>query len=316
MDVSEALVDYLADIKHLAKGTQRVYQQHLTVFAQWCTSQGVELSQVNNRNVQAFLEWLRAFHKPHKAGQTEISSHTLAGYVRNIWAFLYWCCDDEEYSILVKPRTVKSIKMPRVERFIKMTFTDEEIEALFNACQHESKEHEYKLRDTAILAVLLDTGIRAAELRTLTIGDVFLARNVAEDSYITVMGKGRKQREIPLGNRARRALNRYMRQYRRSTVKTDPVFLSRHGGQLANSALKDILLRLKDVSTLPADAQVNPHKFRHTWAARFIAGGGDVYDLSRLMGHSSITITEGYLKSLSAKAVRTRKVHRSVLDDL
>jgi hypothetical protein len=59
MDVSEALVDYLADIKHLAEKSQLLYQQHLTVFAQWASLQGVSLEQVNNRNVQVFLDWLR-----------------------------------------------------------------------------------------------------------------------------------------------------------------------------------------------------------------------------------------------------------------
>lgn len=168
MDVSEALVDYLADIKHLAEKSQLLYQQHLTVFAQWASLQGVSLEQVNNRNVQVFLDWLRVNWKPHKAGLTEISSRTLADYVRNIWTFLYWCLDDGEYSQYVRLQTVKGIKMPRVEQFVKETFTDEEIEALFNACQHESKKHEYRLRDTAILAVLLDTKIRAEELRTFS----------------------------------------------------------------------------------------------------------------------------------------------------
>lgn len=266
MDVSEAIVDYLADIKHLAKGSQLVYQQYLTIFAEWCSQQGVCLEQINNRNVQAFLEWLKMNRKPKKAGKFEISSHTLADYVRNIWTFLYWCLADEEYSQYVKLQTVKGIKMPRVEKFVKETFTDEEIAALFNAAQDQNKEHEYQLRDTAILALLLDTGIRAQELRTLTIGNVTLARDVKEDSYITVMGKGRREREIPLGNKARRVLNRYIRQYRKGAAKADAVFLSRYGGQLAHETLKDILARLKAISTLPPDAQVNPHKFRQTFS--------------------------------------------------
>lgn len=316
MKVSDALVDYLASIKHLTPGSQRVYQLHLKVFAEWCTEHNVMVEQVNNRQVQAFLEWLRTSRKPHRADKTKISTHTIAAYLRNIWTFMYWCLEDEEYQQYVKYQTVKGIKMPRREQFVKETFTDQEVEALFTACQHESKEHEYQLRDTAILAVLLDTGIRAAELRTLTVGNVTLARDIKEDSYITVMGKGSKQREIPLGNKSRRALNRYIRDYRHGADKSEPVFISRHGGVLAYEAFKDILLRLKEVSTLPADAQVNPHKFRHTWATQFMANGGDIYDLSRLMGHSSVAITEGYLKSLSAKAIRTRKKHLSVLDNM
>jgi integrase/recombinase XerD len=315
MDVPEALIDYLADIKHLAKQTQVVYRQKLTVFSEWCTVQGVSLEQVNNRKVQAFLDWLKANHTSHKTGVDEISSRTANNYVTNIRTLLHWCLDDEEYSQYVKLQVVRGIKMPRTEQTIKQVFTDEEIEALFAAAQ-KNPMHQYKLRDTAILALLLDCGLRAEELRTLTVGNVTLARDVQEDSYVKVMGKGRKEREIPLGDRARRALNRYMRQYRKGVKGSEPVFLSRYGGQMSHEALKDVLLRLRDGSTLLKDVQINPHKFRHSFAARYMANGGDAWDLSRIMGHSSVAITEGYLKSLSAKSVRTRKKHLSVLDHL
>ncbi len=97
-----------------------------------------------------------------------------------------------------------------------------------------------------------------------------------------------------------------MRQYRKGAAKCDRVFLSRHGGQLAHESLKDILLRLKAASGLPADVQVNPHKFTHSFAARFMAQGCDVYDLSKMLGYSSVTVTENYLKGLGASQVRKR----------
>jgi len=315
MEVSIVLLDYLAGVKQLGVKTQIGYRQRLTVFAEWCALQGIELEQVNNRTVQEFLAWLSESHKPHKTGQEKISTHTLAGYVRCIWALLHWCLDDEEYSEYVKLPTVKGIKMPRTEKQVKDTFTDEEIEALFTAASRNPLHH-YKLRDTAILALLVDCGLRADELCTLRLGNVTFARLPQDDSYIKVMGKGRKEREIPLGNKSRRALARYMREYRKDAKKSDPVFLSRYHTPLTVHALALILDRLKETSMLAEDAQVNPHKFRHTWATRFMANGGDVYDLSRLMGHSTVAITEGYLKSLSAKAVRTRKDHRSVLDEM
>ncbi len=313
MDVSEVLVDYLGDLKHLTKGTQILYQQHLTIFAEYCAQQGVCLEQINNRRVQSFLEWLRVSRKPKKRGQTEISSATIADYVRSISAFLHWCLSDEEYGQYLKLQTIKNIKMPRLEQTIKPVFTNEEITALFAACQDPQKTHEYQLRDTAILALLLDCGLRAAELRTLTIGNVTLARDVKEDSYICVHGKGNKWREIPLGNKACRALSRYIRQYRKCAAKTDPVFLSRYGTEMAHETLKDMLLRL---ATNAGVNDCHPHKFRHSFATRFMASGGEIYDLSRLMGHSSVAITEGYLRSLSTQAIRTRKNHRSVLDEM
>ncbi len=314
MDVSDVLVDYLAGIGHLGKRTQVGYQQRLSVFAEWCSGHEVQLEHINNRTVQAFLVWLVAHHTGQKKGQA-LSTHTIAGYVRCIWALLYWCLDDSDYQGYVKLQTVKGIKMPRVEQKIKSVFTDEEIAALFTACTHASKSHEYQVRDTAILAVLLDSGIRAAELRTLTISNVTLAQNTREDSYITVHGKGNKWREVPLGNRARRALSRYMRQYRRGAKGEAPVFLSRYGGPMAHESLVDILLRLKADSGLTIT--VNPHKFRHSYAARFMSQGGDIYDLSRFLGHTSVAVTEGYIRSLGASSLRKRHKERpSVLDHL
>lgn len=313
MDVLDAVMEYLQDIKHLAKRTQIVYRQRLTVFAQWCSGQGIPLEQVNNKTVQSFLAWLRTNHKPRRTGKGELSTHTTAGYVRCIWALLHWALEDEEYSQYVKLQTVKGIKMGKLEQTVKGVFTDEELDALFAACGHPDKPHEYQLRDAAILSLLLDCGIRSAELRALTIGNVTLD---ADDSYISVRGKGNKWRELPLGTRTRRALSRYLRHYRRGAAKNEPVFLSRHGGQLAHESLTYILLRLKAVSGLPEDCQVNPHKFRHSYSARFIASGGDIYDLQKALGHSSLAVTEGYIRSLSAKAVRKRKERPSVLDQL
>jgi site-specific recombinase XerD len=316
MEVQDAVTDYLLDITHLEKRTQGVYASRLTVFAAWCKDVGYSLEQVNNRMVQAFLAHVRATRRPHKKGQASLSTHTIAGYVRFIRTFLYWCSRDEEHSQYVKLQTIKGIKTPRTEQVVKKTFSDEEIGALFAACKHPSKPHAYYLRDTAILSVLLDTGIRAAELRTLTIARVTLAREVREESYLTVMGKGRREREVPLGNKARRALARYLREVRRGAAQSDPVFLSRHGGQLSHEALKDILGRLKALSTLPAQCAVNPHKFRHSYATCFMAMGGDLYDLSRFLGHRSIIVTEEYIKSLGAAQVRKRKERTSVLDHL
>lgn len=316
MDIAEAITDYLADSTHLADGTQADYQRKLETFAAWAFLQGLTLETVNNRSVSAFLDMLRATHTPLRRGKTQLSSVTLADYVRVLCVFLRWCVSDEEYGQFVTSRTVSAIKFPRVEQFVKPVFTDEEIAALFEACKHEDKQYAFRLRDAAILSVLLDTGIRAAEIRTLTIGNVTLARHVQDDSYITVMGKGRKQREVPIGTIARRSLARYLRYARKDAAKGDIVFLSRYGSQMSHEALKDIIERLRALSSLPKDTSVNPHKFRHTFATRYMAQGGELYDLSRLLGHSSVAMTEKYIKTLSAHAVRTRKPQHSVLDSM
>ncbi len=315
MDVATAVIDYLGSIKHLAARTQSLYQHRLSLFADWCEENDVGLERVNNRTVQSFLAWVGDNRKPRRADRATISTHTLHGFVQSIWSFLYWCRDDEEYSAYVRHATIKGIKPPRLEHKVVEAYTTEEILALFEACKMQILP-VFVLRDTAIIALLVDTGIRAEELGTLTIGNVTIAQRALEDNYIKVMGKGRKEREIPIGSITRRALNRYMREYRAGAHKSEPVFLTRNKNAMNARNLHHVMARLKALSTLPAHAQVNPHKFRHTFAAMFMESGGDVYDLSRLLGHSSVSMTENYLKSLSPKAVRTRKSRLSVLDNL
>jgi site-specific recombinase XerD len=318
VDVASAVADYLMDQGHIAKRSLIQYRQRLQMFAAWCGQQHVTLEQVNNRSVQAFLEHLREHSAPSKHDKSHISSRTVGNYALNIIVFLRWCLRDEEYAAYVTLARVSGVRMPRQDKVLKESYTDKEIAALFEACAHPKKRHEYQLRDTALLSLLLDTGIRAGELRTLTIGNVTLATDPREDSYIKVMGKGRKEREIPIGAKTRRQVARYIRGYRQGAKKTDPLFISRQGDtQMVHSGLKDILLRLKKFSSLPEDAQVNPHKFRHTFASRFMQKGGDIYTLSRLLGHSSVVITEHYLTTLGVDIGRVRSVNYiSIVDGL
>jgi Phage integrase SAM-like domain len=88
MEVRDAVTDYLLDISHLEKRTQGVYASRLTVFAAWCKDAGYTLEQVNYCKVQAFLAHVRATRRPHKNGATQLSTHTVAGYVRFIRTFL------------------------------------------------------------------------------------------------------------------------------------------------------------------------------------------------------------------------------------
>jgi integrase/recombinase XerD len=320
VDIAPVITDYLSDLGHLNKRSRKHYQQQLRTFASWCEQENIALEQVNNRTLHAFLDWLREHRSSSRSGQP-ISSRTVWDYANNIVVFLHWCMRDEDYTSYVTLARVKNIRMPRKDKVLKETFTEVEIDALFEACQNPQKRwHDYQLRDEALLSLLLDTGIRAAEIRTLTIGHVTLATDPDEDSYVKVMGKGRKEREIPIGKKTRRRIARYLRAYRQEAGKNDPLFYSRQGGgELTHSGLKQILLRLKKFSSLPEDVDVNPHKLRHTFSARFMRSGGDIYTLSRLLGHASVTVTEHYLTTLGVDIGRARSrraAYISIVDTL
>jgi len=347
---ADVLSDYLVSphVKGLSPRTQEEYRQELTFFAEWCKSHqirtekgkrgvvsgdGLMLHQIDQYVVSAFLDDLKATHKPNKKSRSEISTYTVAGYVRVIKSFLNWCLLDPEYGKYTSSAVIQMIENPKVVETIIETFTSQQIKALFDVCDKEESEH-LQMRDRAILAVLLDCGLRATELITLTIGNVSLD---TKDAYVRVLGKGNKWGEVGLGEQARKYVQKYIRVFRFPTIEylvseqhknisdkqrkqisldvaqTSLVFVNRNGEQLTKSGLWRIITRLSEWAKIE-NVRCSPHTFRHTFAKMFMQNGGDIYKLSKLLRHSSISVTEQYLKSLQQS--EARKGAQSVLDSL
>ncbi len=309
MQVREAMGEYLAAKKRLEPLTRLGYSQKLSVFCDWCEEHQLELETIRARNVEDFLEHLKHSRTSRKTNRQNISSYTLAGYIRVIKGFLNWCILDGEYEELVKSIVVRRMKLPRIEQTVIETFSSEQIDALFAACAKEETEH-LQLRDRAILALLLDTGIRAAELCGLTLDQVQLD---PKDSYIRVHGKRDKWREVGLGDRTRRELRKYIRIFRAETARNAPLFIGRYHRPLTVSGLDQIISRLAEWAHIEG-VRCSPHTFRHTFACNYLLQGGDIYALSRLMGHTSIRVTEVYLRAIKAR--EARQTSKSVLDSM
>ncbi len=299
MDVAEAAGEYLAAKTTLRPASHSWYTSRLAVFSQWCEEHHLQLEQVKAKVIGEFIDYVAATRTPHKA-DAPISTYTLAGYVCVIKAFLHFCLEDEEYSEFVKPIVVKRIKLPRITQTIIDIFTDEQVEALIKACKQNYNDH-LRARDECIVMVLLSTGVRSDELCTLTIAHVHLD---PKDSYIKVLGKGRKEREVPLDEQPRRLLKKYLRQFRAGAKPDTTVFVDRSCAHpLGKDALQGIFERLGKWAQV-SGVRCSPHTCRHYFAAHFWQEHQDIYALSRILGHASVNVTEHYLRSLSSIAVR------------
>jgi len=333
--VKTAVTDYLASssVRRLEPETQQAYTYKLTIFAEWCATEQVTLDAFDSNKMECYLEHFRATRKPCKAGNTEISTQTCAGHVRAIKTFLNWGLLDEQYEAHIKAIAVQRIKQPKTVDPIVETFTPSQIKALFKACDKEESEH-LQMRDRAILALLLDSGIRSRELITLKIGHVILD---PKDPYIRVFGKGKKWGEVGLGEQSRRAVQKYIVTFREPTVEYEveqaaenvserqlnqlqkqmiqqaPLFVNRAGKPLTRSGLQQLIDRLGEWADIEG-VRCSPHTFRHTFAKLFMQNGGDIYKLSKLLRHSSVAVTERYLRSL--QQAEARKGAKSVLDNL
>lgn len=332
VSVQEVVTEYIPSVQNLAPRTLEEYEHELGLFAHWCQTNTVMLHQVNNKTVYQFLAHLKATLIPNRKDAKEISSYTLFGYVRVIKSFLNWCFEEEQFEGQVKANTLKRIKNPIVEETIIQTFTPGDIIELFAACEKECSE-QLQIRDKAIIAMLLDTGIRSSELLTLTLSHLNLD---SKDNHIRVLGKGSKWGEVGLGTKSAAYINKYIKTYRiphlkqlipdyehlSSTQKhrsmyhlmqNELVFLNRYGEPLTGSGLNRIITRLGEWAGI-IGMRCCAHDFRHTFAVEYIRQGGDIYTLSQLLRHNDLDTTEDYLKSL--KQTEARRHAKSVMDNM
>src|SRR5205085_4748915 len=141
----------------------------------------------------------------------------------------------------VAEKTVKRIAIPKIEQKIIETFTTLQIQALLEAC-HQNSNKAYAERDRTIVALLLDTGIRAGELCTLTLDNLYLDN--PHDAYIRVHGKGDKWREVGLGVETLKMLRKYLAHQRKNAGEQAYVFPGHGEGQLTINALDHVFYRL------------------------------------------------------------------------
>ncbi len=304
MDVQVAVGEFLASKFQLSPHSRRGYRLRLAVFTSWCESQHLALEELKTSHLRTFIEDVS--RRPGQKGGT-LRSSSVRLYVTTVKTFLAWCASEEDFEEFVSSKVVSRIPAIKAEQPIIETFTPEQIAALFAA----TGEQPFPIRDRAIVSVLLDTGIRASELVGLTIDCCWLD---PDDSYLKILGKGKKWREVPLGRTARTALRRYITRYRKPrTASEQHVFLGRTGEPLMVSGLEQIIRPIGHRARIKG-VRVSPHTFRHTFACMYLLNGGDIYRLARIMGHTSVKVTERYLSAIKSKQVRQE--NHSVLDHL
>jgi integrase/recombinase XerD len=177
---------------------------------------------------------------------------SVAGYVRGLRAIGNWLANDG----LAEARSLRTLARPRVPHKVIEPLSDADLRRLLAAAADP--------RDRAILLLLLDTGLRVSEAAGITLGDL------RADAAIKVMGKGSKERIVPVGGTARRAIGRYL-QRRGRDAPDEPLFLNQSGERLTLTGIQQLLERLKNRSGVAA--RCNPHTFRHTFARNYLMNG-------------------------------------------
>ena len=181
------------------------------------------------------------------------------------------------------------IEAPKIGRKLPDTLSESEINQLISAVDLSKPEGE---RNRAILETLYSCGLRVSEIITLKISDLFF-----KEGFIKVLGKGSKERFVPIHFRAQKYIESYMNHYRIhiSIVKgyEDILFLNRRGKSLTRQMVFVILKKLAIKINL--DKKISPHTFRHSFATHLLKNGADLRSIQQMLGHESITTTEVYV---------------------
>ena len=179
------------------------------------------------------------------------------------------------------------INNPKLPKKLPDVLSEKEISLIINAIQESSKFYQ---RDKAIIELLYSCGIRVTELCNIEMSNLFI-----DEDLIRVMGKGNKERLLPLGVRSKKYLDDYIKHSRNSHIKKSGssfVFVSRNGNQLTRAMINIILNKWAQVSGLKKS--VSPHKLRHSFATHLLEGGADLRFVQALLGHSDISTTQIY----------------------
>lgn len=260
--------------KGLSDNTLASYRRDLSQFAAWLSLKQVNLLRCSRADVQAHLAWRVKERK--RASSTSRLLSCLRGFYRYLIR--------EE---LISEDPVLLIESPKKGRSLPKTLTEQDVEQLLEA---PLLDDPVEFRDRAMLEVLYATGLRVSELVSLQIHEVNLNQGV-----IRVVGKGNKERLIPLGDEAISWVRQYLAQARPSLLGeriSDVIFPSRRGQQMTRQTFWHRIKRYALVAGI--DKPLSPHVLRHAFATHLLNHGADLRVVQLLLGHSDLSTTQIY----------------------
>jgi site-specific recombinase XerD len=234
---------------------------------------------IRREHVEAFIVHL----------QSRFRTTTVAVRFRSLQQLFKWLAEEGE----IESSPMARMHVPAVDEAPPAVLTDVELKKLLKACEGGGFTER---RDTAILLCFIDTGARLSEIAHLTMDDVDL-----DDQTLTVVGKGSRTRVLPIGAKAVKAIDRYVR-VRRSS---EPWLWIGTKGRTTPSGIAQMLRRR---ATAAGVGHIHPHQFRHTFAHRWLSAGGQEGDLQEIAGWRSRQMLARY--GASSRSERAREAHR------
>ena len=275
-------LDYLRIERGLSGNSISAYGRDLSKFNHFLCEKGSNFSTIGPNEITEFHTFLKA----QGLGPASVNRCT-----SGVKSFYKYCA--REFGT---PNPMGEIERAKIVRKLPKALTVSEIISLIESAHQEG--NIFSLRDYAMLELLYGSGARVSEIVNLNIGDISTApTSDGEIKTLKLKGKGSKERLVPLGEFARKALEDYLIRIRpsliaKSTKEHGALFLNSRGSRLSRVSAWQIVSAAANRAGLKG--KISPHVFRHSYATHLLDGGADIRVVQELLGHSSVTTTQIY----------------------
>jgi integrase/recombinase XerC len=280
-------IHYLSAEKNASPHTLRGYQRDLEDFESFLKNQGmylsspggVEFEKVDRLAIRKYLSFL---HRRNKKS-------SIARKISTLRSFYKYLIREQ----LATSNPAKSVATPKVEKILPTTLTVDEAFRLMESPQPSLKESssgkpgKKELRDRAILELLYSSGLRVGELAGVNLNQLDLDLGI-----VKVMGKGKKERIVPVGTKAIEALKAYLGE-RGEVSGNEPLFINPREGRLTTRSVGRLIK--KYVKRSGIFRKVSPHSLRHSFATHLLDAGADIREIQEMLGHASLSTTQRYI---------------------
>ena len=271
----EDFKNYLKLERGLSDNSIKSYDYDLILFKKFLIA-----NKINDTPINCKPETIKNYLYKSFSDKKSISQARSISAIKSFFNYLIF----EGY---IKDSPISNIESPKQEKKLPKVLTEEEIKKLINSID---LNHDFGQRNKTIIEILYGTGIRVSELINLKLSNIFFKENI-----IKVIGKGNKERFVPLGEIASNELKIYINNRNRLKIdskSSDILFLNRYGRGLTRSMIFKII---SDASKrVGLDKKISPHTLRHSFATHLIKNGADLRTIQLILGHESITTTEIY----------------------
>lgn len=269
-----AFIAYLHNVKQTSKNTELSYKRDLSKMYHYMLEQGIDsVKKITTTNLNSYVLFLE---------KNSFAAATVSRYIASIKAFFHYLVKEG----ITSEDVSESLKAPKIEKKIPEILSMEQV---VNLLEQPKGDMPKELRDKAMLELLYATGIRVTELITLKVEDVNLQMGfiVCKDAH--------KERVIPFGPEAKKALLSYMNRSREAMVQDDSqdmLFVNCSGKPMSRQGFWKLIKFYAKKAGI--DADITPHTIRHSFAAHLVENGADLRSVQEMLGHSDISTTQVY----------------------